>query len=141
MHASSAIQTLFLTRPALNCRNFGSCDHHRSRMWNRSGVIVDAPTKKSLTIATLKLRHPLDIEAWGPDWKNRRMTSLDALRALPRFRTTQQLIDRGAHCEICQESFQEGEEVTALPCIHQLYHILPVVSRPLAYFYCSRFVC
>jgi hypothetical protein len=49
------------------------------------------------------------------------MTSLETLRNLPRFPATSHLIENRTKCEVCQESWVEGEEVIALPCIHQLY--------------------
>ena len=49
------------------------------------------------------------------------MTSLEALRRLPKFPATTHLIETKVNCEICQEAFILGEEICALPCIHQLY--------------------
>ena len=66
------------------------------------------------------------------------MTSLQALRNLPRFKATRHLIDNQSKCEVCQDAFAADEEVLALPCIHQLYlsqppHILPLlpIKTPL----------
>src|SRR5437762_1103427 len=55
------------------------------------------------------------------------MTSLEALKSLPRFPVTPHLLETRAKCDVCQETFVLNEEVLALPCIHQLY--APVEKR------------
>ena len=49
------------------------------------------------------------------------MTSIEAIESLPRFPVTAHLLESHAKCEVCQETFAEGEEICALPCIHHLY--------------------
>src|SRR5947207_12052559 len=52
------------------------------------------------------------------------MTSLEALKSLPRFQVTPPMLESRAKCEVCMETFSQGEEVLALPCIHKLYALV-----------------
>jgi hypothetical protein len=52
------------------------------------------------------------------------MTSIEALKSLPRFPVTPPMLESRAKCEVCMETFVAGEEVLALPCIHKLYSLI-----------------
>lgn len=44
----------------------------------------------------------------------------DAVDSLPRFKADKSLADAEKECAVCKDSFNVGEDLTRLPCLHEL---------------------
>jgi E3 ubiquitin-protein ligase RNF115/126 len=46
--------------------------------------------------------------------------SNDAINSLPSFKADSSLVEEGKECTVCKETFNVGDDVTRLPCLHVL---------------------